>query len=104
MLAEIWPWLDRLAKGIFYQVYEQVWTMPLVLVCNRLGVPAEAKELYQELSEDLKEPIFELFPELGPFKKLDYHFFEVESNNDQDNVLWLRLPGGLVVYAWPGVL
>jgi hypothetical protein len=104
VLHRIWPWLDRLARAIFYQVYQRPWVGPLVLVSGRLGVPPEAKELYEELTQDLKEPIFELFPEPAPFKKLDYHFFEVEQGQDEDSVLWIRLPGGLVVYVYPGKL
>jgi hypothetical protein len=100
----LWHWLDRLARGIFYQVYQRPWPMPLVLVSGKLGVPPAARDLYEELLADLKAPLFDLYPEPGPYKRLDYHFFEVETEKDEDNVLWMRLPGGLVVYAWPGVL
>jgi hypothetical protein len=104
IIIQIWPWLERLAKAVFWQVHERAWNMPLVLVSGRLGVAPEAQALFQELTTELKEPLLELFPEPGPHKKMDYHFFEMESGRDEDSVLWLRLPGGLVVFAYPGEL
>ena len=96
--------LDRLARAIFCQVFEQTWSQPLVIVSNGLGVAPEAKDLFAELEDELKETIRDYFPEEPPHTKLDYHFFENESDQDADSVLWMRLPGGLTVYAWPGEL
>jgi|GEM_PF-7059418 len=98
------PWLVRLVRAIFWQVNERPWGMPLVLVSGGLGVGTEAIYLYQELVSELKDPLLELFPEPGPHKKLDYHFFDMEDAREEDAVLWLRLPGGFVVYVYPGQL
>lgn len=104
LMPGVWAEVDRICRAIFQAVYQRPWGMPLVLVSNRLGVAPEARDLYEELDAELKVPLRELYPEPGPHLRLDYHFFEVESDRDEDSVLWLRLPGGLVVYAWPGEL
>lgn len=104
IMPQVWAEVERICRAIFHSVYLRPWDMPLVLVSNRLGIAPEARDLYEELDSELKAPLRELYPEPGPHTRLDYHFFEVESDRDEDSVLWLRLPGGLVVYAWPGEL
>jgi hypothetical protein len=94
-------WLERLARGIYTNVFEAYWDRKLVVIVPKIGVAPAWRDLAKEIEEELSDSINELFGDKGPHTKLDYQFFESETDLDADNVLWVRLPGGAQVYVWP---
>lgn len=94
-------WLERLSRAIYTNVFEAYWDRKLVVIVPKIGVAPAWRDLAKELEEELTATIADLFGEKGPHTKLDYQFFESETDLDADNVLWFRLPGGAQGYVWP---
>ena len=92
-------YIAQLAYANFYGIFGKPWGQPLLVLIPKLSISPLHRPLAQELEEELRAEIKESFPEAGPYKLLDYQFFETESEQDEDNVLWVRFPAGLEAFV-----
>lgn len=98
-VLEIEFWLARLGYALFYNVFGKVWGNNLLVIIPQLPVAPQHRDLAYDIEGELRPLIKNLFPLPHNQKTFDYQFFEAESDKDEDQALWLRLPGGLEAFA-----
>ena len=98
-VLELESWIFRLSHAIFHGVFGKAWGPDLLVLIPKFSIAPEHRDLVYELEEELRPIIRDEFPIPETFKQLDYNFFEQESGLPEDEVLWLRLPGGLEAFV-----